>query len=211
MAITTQRNGLSVVAVASKMSVAVPILFGIIMYKEATGLWKVAGMLLALVAVYLTSVKNKDGLMIDRKNLIFPVLVFIGSGVIDTSLKYLETNYVEVSDISLFSATIFGCAALIGVVILLFKHFQGTLQLQLKNIFAGIALGIPNYFSVFFLIKALRHAGMDSSTTFTVNNVAILVVSTLLGILIFKEKLIPKNWVGLALAIISLFMVTAAV
>ena len=34
MAITTQRSGLSVVSVATKMSVVIPVLFGLIYYKE---------------------------------------------------------------------------------------------------------------------------------------------------------------------------------
>ena len=37
MAITTQRSGLSVVSVATKMSVVVPVLFGLIYYKESLG------------------------------------------------------------------------------------------------------------------------------------------------------------------------------
>lgn len=35
-AITTQRSGLSVVAVATKMSVAIPVVFGIFLYQEST-------------------------------------------------------------------------------------------------------------------------------------------------------------------------------
>ena len=35
MAITTQRSGLSVVSVATKMSVVIPVLFGLIYYKES--------------------------------------------------------------------------------------------------------------------------------------------------------------------------------
>ncbi len=51
MAKTVQKMGISVVAVASKMSVVFPILFGILIYKEAIGVYKVIGIILALIAV----------------------------------------------------------------------------------------------------------------------------------------------------------------
>ena len=93
MAITTQRSGLSVVSVATKMSVVIPILFGLIYYRESSGLLKISGILLALVSVYLVSIKNDDLEQPKKKNLIFPILVFLGSGVIDTTIKFLEDKY----------------------------------------------------------------------------------------------------------------------
>ncbi|MBW1297724.1 EamA family transporter [Aquimarina litoralis] len=211
MAITTQKNGLSVAAVASKMSVAIPVIFGIIVYQESTGLLKISGILIALVAVYLTSVKNENGISIKTQNLIYPLLVFFGGGVIDTSLKYMEQNHVGEEETSIFSACIFGFAAIIGICVLLFKFIRRELDIELKNIIAGICLGVPNYFSIYFLIQALRNENMDSSTVFIINNVAILLLSTLAGILFFKEKLIPKNWLGIILAIISILLVTFSI
>ena len=206
-AITTQKSGLSVVAVATKMSVAIPVLCGIFLYNESTGILKIIGILLALAAVYLTSIKKKEGIAIKSKNLIFPLLVFLGSGIIDTSLKYLESSYVSETDVGLFSSTIFATAGLIGSIILIGQAFMGKLKISLKNILGGIALGIPNYFSIYFLVLALRTKGFDSSTIFTMNHVAIVTISTLVGILLFREKLITKNWIGLGLAILSIILV----
>ena len=191
MAITTQKNGLSVAAVATKMSLAIPIIFGIIVYKESTGAVKIIGIIIALIAVYLTSMKNEEGPSLTKRNLIFPLLVFIGSGIIDTSLKYMETNYVAKNDVSIFSATIFGFAASIGILTLLYKSFTQSLQLSVKNIIAGIGLGVPNYFSIYFLIKALRHDVMDSSTVFTINNVFYPIGFNISGNLLFQRKITP--------------------
>ena len=55
--ITSQRNGLSVASVASKMSVIIPITLGVILYNESLGFVKIIGILLALIAVYFTSKK----------------------------------------------------------------------------------------------------------------------------------------------------------
>lgn len=71
----------------------------------------------------------------------------------------------------------------------------------------GIVLGIPNYFSIYFLVMALRNPDFESSTLFTLNNVAIVTLSTLLGIALFRERLIKHNWIGLALAVISIILV----
>jgi len=206
-AITTQRSGLSVVSVATKMSVAIPVLFGIIYFNESSGTIKIIGIILALGAVYLTSIKSRKGIAIKKENLIFPILVFLGSGIIDTSIKYLETSYVSKTDVALFSSSIFFIAGTIGFAILVVQGFIGTLRITGKNILGGIALGIPNFFSIYFLVMALRSEGFESSTVFTINNVAIVLVSTVLGIALFKERLIPKNWIGIALAIISILLV----
>lgn len=206
-AITTQKSGLSVVAVATKMSVAIPVLFGIFLYNEGTGLLKILGIILALVSVYLTSIKSEEGITIKKENIIFPLLVFLGSGIIDTSIKYLETSYVSKTDVGLFSSTIFASAGILGTFILIVQALTGKLKITFKNILGGIALGIPNYFSIYFLVMALRTDGFDSSTIFTINHVAIVTVSTLVGILLFKEKLIKKNWIGLVFAIISIILV----
>lgn len=207
MAITTQRSGLSVVSVATKMSVVIPIVFGLFYYNESIGMLKGLGIILALIAVYLTAIKNKKGIDIVPKNILLPVLVFLGSGVIDTSLKFLEEAYVSESDVSIFSATIFAAAAFLGVLVIVYQIIKGTFRFQLKNVLGGIALGIPNYFSIYFLVKALRSGLFESSGIFTINNVAIVMLSTLVGILLFKERLLSKNWIGIGLAIISIILV----
>lgn len=202
MAVTAQRNGLSVVSVASKMSLVIPIIFGVLLYNESLNIVKLIGIILALVAVFLASVKSENN--ISLKNLFYPVLLFLGSGIIDTSLKYLEINFVSKESIPMFSATIFMFAAFAG---LLFALFKRDVKLQWKNLIAGIILGVPNYFSIVFLIKALSVNGIESSTVFTVNNVAIVALSTLIGLIAFKEKLHLKNRIGILLAIISILLV----
>ncbi|WP_324719480.1 EamA family transporter [Salinimicrobium sp. HB62] len=209
-AITTQKSGLSVVSVATKMSVAIPVFFGIILYNESTGWIKITGIILALIAVYLTSIKKKEGIKIRKRNLIFPLLVFFGSGIIDTTLKFLETSYVAEADVALFSSTIFAIAGVIGVCILIIQKIKGNLSLNLKNVIGGVALGIPNFGSIYFLVMALRTEGLESSTIFPLNNVAIVMISTFLGILLFREKMLAKNWIGILLAIASIILIATS-
>lgn len=206
MAITAQKNGLSVVAVASKMSVIIPIVAGLFLYNESISLLKVIGILIALVSIYMVTV-NPD--KINKKaSLLFPLIAFLGSGSIDASLKYLETTFVNPNDVSLFSGVIFGSAFCIGVLVLSFQVLKGKFQFQFKNIVGGIALGIINYYSVYFLIKAVSSKNTESSTVFTINNVSILLITTLIGSMFFNEKLTARNKVGIALASAGIVLVS---
>jgi drug/metabolite transporter (DMT)-like permease len=208
MAITTQKSGLSVVSVATKMSVVVPVLFGLLYYNESLGTVKLIGIAIALIAVYLTSNKSKQEISVNRKSIVLPILVFIGSGIIDTSIKFLEDTYVANNDVPLFSAIIFLAAAVIGFIFIIIQIIRGSFKFEFKNIIAGICLGVPNYFSIYFLVQTLRSDILESSGIFAINNVSIVALSTFAGIFIFKEKLIRKNWIGIALAILSIVLIS---
>lgn len=209
MALTSQRNGLSVASVSSKMSVVIPVLFGFIIYNESTGIVKIIGILLALIAVYLVSLRKQTKFG-EVKNLVFPALVFFWSGIIDTSLKYLETRYVGEEGVPIFSATIFAFAFIFGSIYLLVLKFQNGVRFELKSIIGGFMLGVPNYYSIVYLLKALKVDGLESSTLFTLNNVGIVLLSSIFGILLFKEKLFIKNWFGIVIAILSIVLVATS-
>ena len=208
MAMTAQKNGVSVTSIAGKMSVVVPVFFGIILYNESVTFLKIVGIIMALIAVYLSSVKEEKS----EKNgtLLLPILLFIGSGTIDTLLKYIQENYVADEDVSIFSGSLFGIAGVFAFLILVIKTIKKRESFGYKNIIAGIILGVPNYYSIIFLIKALQNKNFESSTLFTINNVAIVVVSTLVGLFFFKEKFSIKNKIGVAMAILGIILVTIA-
>lgn len=223
MALTAQRNGLSVASVASKMSVIMPVVFGIYVYDEGVGFQKLLGIFIALIAVYLTSLRAKSSVSL-TKGIWLPIILFFGSGTIDTMVKYLETTYVPDNGIPIFSATIFLFAFIIGIGLLAFNRFIKPRLIPASEItseekkqksdwrvfLGGSALGIVNYMSIYYLLKALDHETLESSTLFTVNNVAIVMISTLLGLLVFKEKISKINWLGISLAIVSIVLVTLA-
>jgi drug/metabolite transporter (DMT)-like permease len=211
MAITTQRIGLSVVSVATKMSVVIPILFGLLYYKEEISLFKISGIIAALLSVYLVSLKDKSGIKLRKGFLIIPMLVFLGSGIIDTSIKVLEETFVSQDDVSLFSSVIFLAAAMVGILLLLVQYMIKRFTFEGKSLIGGIALGIPNYLTIYFLVMALRSDLLDSSGIFTVNNVAIVTLSTIVGILFFMEKLNIKNWFGIFLALLSIILMFLSV
>lgn len=206
IAATAQKVGVSVASVATKMSLVVPVLFGVAVYHEELGPLKIVGILLALAAVYFASAKEKS-VDFRKASLLLPLAVFLGSGVIDTSIKYIQEFHVKEVDYPIFSATVFAAAAVTGILFIIFKSFNQPVKITFRNILGGIALGVPNYSSIYFLLKALQHDSLNSASVFTINNVAIVMLSTLLGIIIFKERLSTKNWAGIGLAIVSILLV----
>lgn len=205
MALTAQKNGLSVASVASKMSLIIPVIFGIYVNNESTEAQKLIGIALALVAVYLTSIKQKDKAVV-TKSIYLPIILFIGSGIIDTSVNHFAPK----GNIPLFLSSIFGIAAIIGFFLFAYKSIATKNSFQLKSIPFGILLGIVNYGSMYFLLLALRVENTESSTIFTINNIAILALSTLVGLVLFKENLSQKNWIGIIFAFIAIILVTLA-
>ncbi|MEP2059464.1 EamA family transporter [Maribacter litoralis] len=206
MAATSQKLGVSVASVATKMSLTIPVLFGVFFYREVLTVLEIIGILLALLAVYFSSLKENK-IKAEKWAFALPILVFIGSGTIDTSIKYFQDAHMPEEEYALFSATVFASAGMFGLLFIGYKSVQQQIKINLKNVIGGVCLGIPNYFSIYFLLKALQHPTWNSASVFTINNVAIVMFSTLLGIVLFKERLTFKNWLGIGLAVFSIILV----
>lgn len=209
MGITSQKNGVAVASVAGKMSIVIPVIFGIYLYHETLGILNIIGVFLALVAVYLAAYKPSAKSISNQW--LFPLLLFIGSGIIDTFIKYMQHHYVAMDELPLFSATIFCFAGILGSIAVIIKKKA----IRIRNVIAGFFLGIINYYSIIFLLKALHQFSLPTHTlqlssgiVFTINNVAVVVCTTILGLLLFKEQLSLRNGLGIAIAIISILLLT---
>ena len=84
------------------------------------------------------------------------------------------------------------------------------LKLSFKNVIGGIALGIPNYASLVFFFNALESSGLEASQVFPVVSMGVIIISAIIGKLLFKEHLSLYNWLGLGIAIIAIFIITFA-
>mgnify|MGYP003640602797 CR=1 FL=1 len=208
MAKTSQKVGVSVASVAAKMSLVIPVVVGVLLYKEILGPIKIIGIILALAAVYFASIKNRT-ITVKVETLVLPILVFLGSGLVDTTIKYLQVTHMEKGDFPLFSTTVFGAAGITGIIFILIKSIKSPIRVNLRNVVAGLVLGVFNYFSIYFILRALENDFINSASIFTINNVAIVLLSTIFGIIFFKETLSKKNWFGIGLAVISIILVAS--
>lgn len=207
MAYSTAQQGMTVTSIANKLSLVIPVVFAYWLYGDSMGWLKIVGIILAIPAVYMaTSKKGK----IEFKNIWLPALVFICSGLSDTYIKYIQHYQLDTQATqSAFTITMFTVAATAGSVMAVGKmlHNKGKEKLQLKAIVAGVLLGIPNYFSIYFLIRLFDANMLPSSSIIPVNNIGIVVSTALVAILFFKEAAGKKRIAGIVLAIISIILI----
>lgn len=203
---TAQTIGVSVASVANKMSVIIPVIVAILLYNDSTGFMKVAGIVLALVAVYFTSKKN-DGTSLGLRQLFLPLVVFLGSGIIDALVNFAQQQSVSTADSPLFIACCFLMAFTGGLLMVSYQLIRKQTTLQPRALIAGIVLGVPNYFSIWCIIEALESQLMESSMLYPVANMGIVVVSTLGAFLIFREKLSPMNLLGIGISIAATLLI----
>lgn len=208
MAMTTEKYGVSVNAVSAKMSVIIPVLFAYVYNSERLTIQFVVGILLSLLSIYL--ITKKKQIIIPKKYIYLPIIVFLGSGTIDTSLKLLELNYSNDISINTISYSIFLGAFLVGTIFYTVKNQFNFSNWSSRNIISGIILGIPNYFSIYFLLTAIKSFSLKSAFVFGINNIGIVLLSTLLSVIIFKEKLTLINKFGVLISVLSIILIAYA-
>jgi drug/metabolite transporter (DMT)-like permease len=208
---TAQKVSVAVASVANKLSMVIPFLFSIFLYKEAAGVLKIAGVVLALIAVYCTMLSSKttdtNNSKADKWLIILPVILFVGSGLLDTLVKYVEQRYLNAGNSDDYLVSGFFTATVVGLIILFYQVFIKKTAFSFKSIIAGIAIGIPNYFSIWFLVKVLKDYPVDSSKIMPINNMGIVLVCAAGAWLLFKERLSVVNWVGIFLSIAAIALI----
>ena len=209
MALTAQMVSVTLSVVANKMSLVIPVLFSLFVFKIESRdftFFNILGIITALSAIYLCTFR--PGGKLNRELIYFlPLSVFILGGVIDTMINYTNYKYIGESEESLFPLIMFISASLAGIVVVLYMIITQQLKIDLKSIAAGIVLGIPNYFSIYFLLKALTAFNNNGALVFPIFNIGIIMVAAILAFIIFKEELLNVNKIGLALAVLAIFLI----
>jgi drug/metabolite transporter (DMT)-like permease len=205
-ALSSQKVGVAVTSVTSKMSLVIPVIASMFLFGETLDWHRVTGILLALAAFYLTF-RQKEPASWKSKYTWLPLLVFAGNGMVDTTMKYADHYFIK-DDLVLFLAMVFSTSFVIGITILLIRLSGGHGKIHWKNIAGGIFLGLINFGSTYYMLKAI--SVYQSSVVFPVTNAAIVGLSTLVGFLFFKEKLSWMNWAGIGLSITAILIIANA-
>lgn len=210
--ITAQKIGVAVASVANKLSLIIPVILSVYLYGESVEGWKLAGVILALAAVVLTCYQSKQqesgrDTSIKKWEYLLPFVLFIGSGLLDALINHVQQMYVTEENKNAYLISGFLSAATIGSVLLLVQYITGKQKFGVKNLAAGILIGIPNYFSIWCLVRFLKQSPWQSSASIPVNNMGIVLFSSVVAWLVFKEKLSRINWVGIALSLIAIYLI----
>ncbi|MEO7266324.1 MAG: hypothetical protein ABIW38_15515 [Ferruginibacter sp.] len=214
IALTVKKSGISAAAVASKLSLVIPFIFSVWLYDDDVSFLKISGIVIAIIAVILSSTRftEKDINYGGAKSIVvmitLPAIVFLFTGLLDTAIKYVEHNFLTagMQDDYLISSFSFAFAA--GLLVLTTLLVARRKTLQGRAVIAGIVIGIPNYFSIWCLMKSLKQYGNFSSVLIPVNNLGIVLLSVLAGWIIFNEKNSILNWIGIGLAVLAIIMIS---
>lgn len=210
MAITAQKVGVSVATIASKMSLALAVvLFALTDHTETITTTKLIAIALAMAGVVFSSLKENEG-GFQWKMIGYPMLILLGSTVIDFSIAHFSAYPQNDSELALYSSLPFLTSAVIGLVVIGMKYMKKNYQLRLIDAVAGVALGLINYGSIFFLIKSYDLGIWPKSTVLPINNLSVVIVGAVAAVILFKEKLSGKNILGLVLSAAALGLLLAS-
>ena len=204
MTASTQRSGVTVTSLSSKLSVVLPTLAGVVLFHEKLGLVPSIGIVMALLALVLVVGGKGQNNKPNKINWLLPVLIFFGTGTGDILMKLTEQR--NGGNMSFMIAFIYFIAMLFGILIVAYDLIRGKSKWQWKSALGGIGLGIINFFSTFCVYNAMRC--FDNVVLFPIYNIGVVSVTALTGWLLFKEKLTWKNYLGLAIAIIAVILIT---
>jgi drug/metabolite transporter (DMT)-like permease len=210
MGMSAQRNGLSSTSVAVKMSMALSVLGMVIFYAEDVNAWKISGITLAIFGVIGMTLQANEQKN-ERSSGWMLLVLFLGSGMLDFLLNYIQHQVLTENETAFFTAYAFGLAGIIGMFIALILIAKRKLTLAFRHIIAGVLLGIPNYFSIYFLMKAYDTLELSNSSILAVINVCIVVIASLVGLLFFKEKWNRMKIIGFISSLISILFLYLSV
>ena len=202
---SVKHNGVVLSSIFMKLGIMVPLVISILLFKEMPTVIQVIGFMIAITAIVIINMKDKTEHNISEKVKerssikLGLILVLFGCGMADGMSKiYQELGTDKFEE--LFLVCTFVVAFLLSVVLVKIKKQRYT-----KNeLLYGALLGIPNYYSARFLLKALGEVpAVVAYPTFSIGTIAVI---TLTGVLVFKEKLNKRQLVAIGLIAIAVVL-----
>lgn len=192
--ISVKKNGVVLSATFMKLGLLVPLVISIVFFGESPEILQVFGFILAIAAIILVNFEKEQAQMRLRVGLIF--LLLIGGFTDVISKIYEEIGNVRFSEQFLFYT--FVVALVLCIMLVVYKKER----MDKYTVLYGLLIGIPNYFSARFLLAALNH--LPAVLVYPTYSVATILVITVAGVGIFKEKLVKRQWYAMGIIIVAL-------
>lgn len=196
--ISTQKNGMAVTSLASNLSLVIPVLFGLFFMTQMSDLSMTVfvGLLLAFTAIYLfnPSINKKE----NNGSYWALIAVFVCYGLTNTTFSYLNASlsFQVGGTISFMLMALVG-SIVASFIVLNYQLFTNQLVINRQSMFAAIPLGLPNFFSFYFLLKALDFYQSELAIVLPVYNIGVIATTALVAWIFFKEKLTKNQLIGL--------------
>lgn len=212
LAKSTRTAGITPTTIAAKMSVIFPIALSIAIEPNDTLTpIKLSGFLLAITALILATYRS-EAKSTGQQKLWLPIFIFFGMGLTDSLVKYAQATYITDNLNAIFTASVFITSAIVGYTVILCKKEERNELLLPRTLLVGAILGIANFGSAYFFIAMLNHSTqfhfLANSTLIGINNVGIVVASTIIAMVVFNEKYSWINKVGIAVSFIAIYTLT---
>lgn len=199
--------------VAQRLSLVIPLIAAFALLGEPATTRKLAGIVLALLAVVCViwrrdrgglergSVGSKWDGTTARAGWLAPLAVFAGFGVIDLCFKLLAKAGAPFASALLVSFLI---AMVLCWLVVVGRAIAGAAALSWRSVGFGVVLGAANFANILFYVRAHIALPNDPSLVFAAMNVGVMVLGALVGALAFREKLSWINWGGLVVALAAI-------
>lgn len=208
-AISIRYAGMAITTAMQRMSLLLSSGYAVIFFGESLPILKIIGMALAVAAIIMITRSDKENIPRSRqiRYLLFPILALLASGIIETVLYHVHAKELNAHGDDVFSTYGFSLAACLGTIVVLFRQFKGLHKVNWRDIVGGIALGVPNFFTI-YLILALLNKGMPGSVLYPVLNILVLLLTAITGLYLFKEKLKRVNLIGIGVALLAILLIS---
>lgn len=205
--LSAQRAGAARTTIAGRMSLVLTVLGMVLIFHERLTPLSIGGIIIALVGLVLATATARQHTS-DRSWLL-PLLIFLGSGAADIGVTAAQRVRTTSLNEAAFTTMCFGGASLVSAIALVVQRQHVQLR-DRRAWMGGIVLGSVNYASLLFLILALGEGALPASSIFPLMNIAAILFATMAGMLIFKERLSLRQWIGIACCIIALVLIMSS-
>jgi len=205
LATSIKHMGIVKTDAAQRLSLIISILGAWLFFQEQFSLLKVMALLAGFPALVLILNKPTDN---KENKWIYPAIVLIGFGVIDLLFKQIALFSTVSFTTSLF--VLFSISLVLMVVYNGYELFLKKTKMDSKSIAFGGLVGIFNFGNILFYLKAHKAFAENPSTVFAGMNMGVIVVGTLVGVFVFKEKISRRNVAGLLLALLAIVLIVAS-
>jgi drug/metabolite transporter (DMT)-like permease len=201
---SAQQLGVNVTTVSAKMSFAIPMMLAFSLYQTELHWQHFLAFGFAIAAILWSSSKEGGSSKV-KKAWFLPIAIFLGGGLADASLNYVEVKLLPPTQHGLFLMSLFGTSAIFGWGALGIQHLQGKRQFSWPSFGAGLLLGLTNFLSVFGLLKAFR-SEINGAVIFPLLNVGTILLAGIGAWLLFQEQPKAKQWLSLIAAVASILL-----
>ena len=202
LAASIKQVGIVKTDAAQRLSLFIPILAAWLLFKEDFNILKITAFMVGFPALLLILAKPSQN---TENKWIYPAVVLLGFGIIDILFKQIALYTSLPYTTSLF--VVFGIALLIMIGAVVYDVIVTKVPLNFINIIFGGLVGIFNFGNILFYLKAHKAFAENPSTVFAGMNMGVIVIGSLVGIFIFKEKLTKMNYLGLFMALIAIVLI----